>query len=179
MRTMLVRLTAKRAAWLTALAVLGPACVGGESTPSSVADASSTSGANPFVGTFTATYAGVYTITSPAVQPQASNTETGTFVITAPTANTLQIVATFTGTNGVSGTCTATADRSGDAASSDPATQGCPYAVTGGTQTNEGSSTLGVSGGIVTDVVTGTFTGTNASGSYGGTYSGTWTLTPQ
>jgi hypothetical protein len=159
MRTMLVRLTAKRAAWLTALAVLGPACVGGESTPSSVADASSTSGANPFVGTFTATYAGVYTITSPAVQPQASNTETGT--------------------NGVSGTCTATADRSGDAASSDPATQGCPYAVTGGTQTNEGSSTLGVSGGIVTDVVTGTFTGTNASGSYGGTYSGTWTLTPQ
>ncbi len=155
---------------LVAVAVFGSGCVGSES--SSATDASTSSGTNPFVGTFTATYAGVFTITSPLAEPQASNAETGTFVITAPTASTIEVTSTFMGTNGVNGTCTATADRNGDTAASDPATQACPYAVTGGTQTNESSSSFSVSGNTVIDVVTGTFTGTNASGSYGGTFSG-------
>jgi|SRR5580700_5301179 hypothetical protein len=162
---------------LAAVAALGSGCVGSESNSST--DASAGSSGNPFVGTFTATYAGVYTITSPEVQPQASNTETGTFVITAPTTSTLDVTATFMGPNGVSGTCTATADRNGDTASSDPATQACSYTLTGATQTNTGSSSFSVSGNTVVDALTGSFTGMNASGSYAGTYSGTWTLTPQ
>jgi hypothetical protein len=168
---MVIGSLARGLAWLAAVAAFG--CGGSGS------NSSTNSGANPFVGTFTGTYAGVFTITSPEAQPQGSVAETGTFVFTAPTDTTIEVTATFAGTNGVSGTCTATADRNGDTASSDPTTQACSYSVTGGMQTNENSSSFSVSGDTVIDVLTGTFTGTNASGNYGGTFSGTWTLTPQ
>jgi hypothetical protein len=177
---MVARVLARWVAGLAAMAAFGSGCVGSESSsPSGGADSGANSGANPFVGTYTATYSGVFTVTAPQAQPQATTTETGTFVIAAPTNDTLEVTATFTGPNGVSGTCTDTAARSGNTAASDPATQACPYSVTGGTQTNESSNSYSVSGTTVTDSVTGTFTGTNASGSYSGTFSGTWTLVRQ
>jgi hypothetical protein len=138
-----------------------------------------TSNASQFAGTYAASYSGLYTITTPVAQPQAANTETGTFTISSPAAGKLAVVAAFTGGGGVSGMCSGTGDVSGDTATSDPPNQNCTYAVTGGMQTNVNSSTFTLAGNTITDVVTGSFTGTNASGNYGGTFSGTWTLTRQ
>jgi hypothetical protein len=159
-----------RGAWI--LAALG--CSSATTGPTNEG-----SGAAAFAGTYTATYVGTYAFTSPANEPQTQNTESGTFVISAPTAGTLNVEATFTGAGGVTGVCTGSANVNGDTAASNPVDQGCTYDVTGGTQTNVGSSAFTLSGNTITDLLSGTFTGSSTSGSYGGTFSGTWTLTRQ
>ena len=161
-----------RVAWIAA--ALGLGCSSTTTGPSSEG-----SGAAAFAGTYTATYLGTYAITSPVNEPMTQNTESGTFVISAPTASTLSVQATFTGAGGVSGVCTGSANVTGDTASSNPVDQSCTYDVTGGTQTNVGSSAFTLSGNTITDLLTGTFTGLSTSGSYGGSFSGTWMLTRQ
>jgi hypothetical protein len=129
-----------------------------------------------FVGNYSCTYAGTYTLTGSAV-PQ-SNTDSGSAVFSAGTTTDLQESGLITGT--ALGPCNETYDlTSATTAVFSPPQQSCHFTQTNGNdQTNTDTATLTLTSTGLSDAVNGTFVGTTPAGTaYSGSFSGTWTCT--
>jgi hypothetical protein len=160
------------------------ACVASVAVSAMSCGSSSSSSNKPpsgFAGVYGATYAGTYTVTSPAGVPGGSNTATATVTITDQPNGDVGISFQIP-PNPASGAIDfALMGNSGMAVGA--ATGGMCFVgqLNGNTQSNCCTScSIAFSGSSFTQPNAGTFTGTTATGTpYSGTYTGSWSGTKQ